>query len=274
MYSTTTGTNNVAVGSWSAYSQTVAQYNTMVGSYAGYTASTASLQTHVGYEAGYAVTSAAGLAAVGYRAGRAVTTGNYNTIIGTNAAYSGTNNLTTGSNNTVIGYNAAVAAAAASNTITLGNASIATLRCQVQTISALSDARDKTDIEDNELGLDFIMALKTRKFRYNPRERYKEQVLDEYGNPVVDEDGNFEYTDGVNDGSKANDYLTEGFVAQELQEVIAAHGAEWLRMVDETNPDKLEAASHKVVIPLVKAVQELAARVVELEAKCATIETP
>ena len=36
-----------------------------------------------------------------------------------------------------------------SNTVVLGNSSITALRCQVQTISSLSDERDKTNIVDS-----------------------------------------------------------------------------------------------------------------------------
>ena len=50
--------------------------------------------------------------------------------------------LTTGVNNTGIGLNAQPSTATVSNTITLGNSSIATLRCQVTTITALSASRN------------------------------------------------------------------------------------------------------------------------------------
>ena len=46
------------------------------------------------------------------------------------------------------------------NSIVLGNASISSLQCNVQSISALSDERDKTDIQDLTLGLDFNVPMR------------------------------------------------------------------------------------------------------------------
>ena len=51
----------------------------------------------------------------------------------------------------------------ASNEITLGDSNIATLRCQVTSITALSDQRDKTAIEDLDLGLKFVNSDETKK---------------------------------------------------------------------------------------------------------------
>ena len=47
-----------------------------------------------------------------------------------------------------------------SNEITLGNSSISSLRCNVNSISSLSDMRDKKNIRDLPLGLDFLMTMK------------------------------------------------------------------------------------------------------------------
>ena len=65
---------------------------------------------------------------IGYQSGDKITTGTTNTVIGSSAASSGTNDLTTGSNNTVIGYNAEATSASVDNQITLGNASVTNFR--------------------------------------------------------------------------------------------------------------------------------------------------
>jgi hypothetical protein len=65
---------------------------------------------------------------VGDTSGDGITTGNQNTILGSGAGSSGTNDLTTGSNNMIIGFNAAASSASVSNEITLGNASVNTFR--------------------------------------------------------------------------------------------------------------------------------------------------
>ena len=95
--------------------------------------------------------------------------------------------------------------------------------------------------------------------------------MDENGKPII-ENGIPKTILDPRDGSKASDKWVEGFVAQELQEVVKNHNAEWLGIVDDSNPDKLEAAPHKVVIPLVKAVQELSAMVDSLKAEIAELK--
>jgi hypothetical protein len=175
---------------------------------------------------------------LGSYTGTAVTTGAQNTLLGMQAGYNGTNNLTTGSNNTVIGYFAATSSSSVSNTVTLGNASIATLRCQVTSITALSDARDKTDVESIPVGLDFINKLNPVTFTWNTRDGAKVGIKD------------------------------TGFIAQELMATEdEAELAEYLQLTYRDNPEKLEATQGRLIPILVKAVQELSAKVAELEAK-------
>ena len=59
--------------------------------------------------------------------------------------------------------------------------------------------------------------------------------------------------------------IRAGFIAQELQE--AQTGSEYLDLVMNENPDKLEAKQGKLIPVLVKAIQELSAKVKELESK-------
>jgi hypothetical protein len=151
--------------------------------------------------------------------------------------------LNTGSNNTVIGFNAAPAAIGSSNTITLGNSSITTIRAQVNTITLLSDARDKTAITALPVGLDFVNSLNPVKFTWQMREPN-------------------EVKDGTSEA---------GFIAQDLKAAQENAGAaDYLGLVYEDNPEKLEASPGKLIPVLVKAIQELSAKVDELEAKLAS----
>lgn len=54
------------------------------------------------------------------------------------------------------------------NTITLGNASITQLRCNVTSITSLSDVRSKTDIElaDTNKLIDALMAIPVKRYRF------------------------------------------------------------------------------------------------------------
>ena len=141
-----------------------------------------------------------------------------------------------GQNNTIIGHDAQPSTTSVQNEITLGNSSIATLRCQVTSITALSDARDKKDIEDANIGLDFINDLRPVKFVWDTR-----------------------------DGAK-KDIKEVGFIAQELDEVQQKHGVEdHLQLVLKNNPDKLEASQGKLIPILVQAIKDLKKELDELK---------
>lgn len=174
--------------------------------------------------------------ALGYFAGSRLDSGNDNTAVGANAMGGATD--LTGSNNTCIGHDAIPSAASVSNEITLGDSNVATLRCQVTSITALSDQRDKTAIEDLDLGLKFINAMKPRKFTWNRR-------------------------DGKWGGKKEI-----GFIAQELHEVeMDFSSTERTRLVSHENPSRLEAQPMNTYPILVKAIQELSAKVDSLQAE-------
>ena len=161
---------------------------------------------------------------VGHLAGRNVTTGIDNTLIGASAGTV----LTTGGNNICIGHNAAASSSNVSNQITLGDTAIASIRAQVTSITALSDRRDKKDIKDLSVGLDFVNSLNPVEFTWNMR-------------------------DGAKVGQKE-----AGFIAQELDEAQQDAGVEELmNLVLKSNPDRLEATPGKLIPVLVRAIQEL-----------------
>jgi hypothetical protein len=217
--------------------------NTVVGAFAMGASNTnklTSFSTAVGYLAGWDSTTN-GQTSIGYAAGYSVS-GTENTFLGYRCGI----NLVTGSNNTLIGARANVSSFSVSNQITLGNSSITQLRCQVTTISGLSDARDKTNIIDIPIGLDFINAIRPVVFEWNHRPEY-----DDEGNEIPNAKR------GTREGS---------FIAQELDAAQQEFDVEdWLAIVAKDNPDKLEAAPAKLIPVLVKAVQELSAKIEELE---------
>ena len=108
----------------------------------------------------------------------------------------------------------------------------------MQSISSLSDARDKTDVVDSPYGLDFVDTLKPRQFKWESRE-----------------------------GEVAFEGETKlGFIAQELLEATDGNN-DVLDLVYENNPDRLEAKYGNLIPVLVKAIQELSTKVKELENK-------
>ena len=268
--SITTGNNNVFVGGEAGGNVTTGVKNVMVGTSAGQSSTTIESQTIVGFGAGSNaagnghvaigaealtdVTISSGGAsvaignlamkdttgdanvAIGSGSGTGITSGVNNTVIGFGAGDSFfANDIGTGSNNTLLGSGTSPSATNVSNEITLGNASIATLRCQVTTISALSDIRDKKNVEELPYGLNIIQALKPVSFDWNMR-----------------------------DGAKV-DIPDFGFIAQDLAAVEDQHDAQRLALTLRNNPDRLEATPGRLIPILVKAIQELTARVEELE---------
>ena len=166
--------------------------------------------------------------AVGYQADATATDSFHRTSIGAS-----TGGNSTGSNITNIGYNAQESSSTVSNEITLGNSSVATLRCAVTSITSLSDERDKTEIKDLGYGLAFIDALQPREFVWDNRAE-------------TNADGEEFYSS--NKGKK--DF---GFIAQEVKEL----DNDTLRLVYDENPEKLELSYGKLVPVLVQAIKEL-----------------
>jgi hypothetical protein len=117
-YLTTTGIQNVAVGTEALRSNTTASNNTAVGYQAGYSNQTGAGATYIGYQAGYSttstsntfigfqsgynVTSAIQNVFVGYWAGLN-TTGSANTFVGAGTSAAAGYSVTTGAKNTILG---------------------------------------------------------------------------------------------------------------------------------------------------------------------------
>ncbi len=239
---------NVMVGSGAGTANTTGAYNSFFGHAAGYANTTGAYNSFFGAAAGTANTTGAYNSFFGQAAGNANTTGSYNAFFGHAAGYSNTtgsensffgrnagSSNTTGINLTCVGYGAQASAVDATNEITLGNANVTTLRCKTQTITALSDRRDKTDIEPIPLGLDFIRDLKPSRWIWNCR-----------------------------DGSRVGDEDT-GFVAQDLDDSQQKFGYEIPGLVFKPTDDRWEASTGKLLTVAIRAIQELAAEVEELK---------
>ena len=259
------GTYNTAIGCEAGLTNSTGTFNTYVGAIAGKLANTTA-NTAVGFGAlsGSNGGSGENTAIGGLTAGN-LTTGSYNVANGAYAlsanltgnnnvsighrtldAHLGSNcvavgkdastNVTTSDNTIAIGYNAQPSTNTVDNEITLGDANITALRCNVTTIASLSDIRDKSNVEDLPVGLDFINALNPVKFDWSRR-------------------------DGSMEGAK-----DIGFIAQDLDSVQDEFNiADYANLVLKENPDKLEASYGKLVPVLVKAVQELSSEVARLK---------
>jgi hypothetical protein len=212
--------------------------NTSLGYNAGFNLTSGSANTLVGAACGGNMNTGLSNTFVGNGVGGTVTSGNSNVFIGTNIA----NGFATftGNNNICIGSQVANPSAGnVSNEITLGDTFITALRCAVTSITSLSDARDKKDVTDLRAGLDFVKSLRPVEFVWDER--------DEVGR---------------------HDIADFGFIAQDLKAAQEdAEMADVLKLVYDSNPEKLEASYGKLLPILVKAIQELAAKVELLESK-------
>jgi hypothetical protein len=174
---------------------------------------------------------------IGINAGSNITSGINNTFLGSN-----TNSSIQSNNSTALGAGASITQ---SNQIVLGNASISSLNCQVTTITGLSDSRDKKNIKDIPIGLDFVNQLHPVQFEWNIRPDIR-----------IDENGN-----EIEVHSERNGDIEAGFIAQELDELQMSTSNEWLGLVNKDNLDKINATPGKLLPVLVKAIQELSAEI-------------
>lgn len=235
---TSGSTDNVALGYRAGLNLSTGGFNTLIGSQAGQSLTSSSANTLVGQNAGNNITTGYDNTCLGNSAGSTITTGSTNVFIGSSTG-NATPNIT-GQGIVLIGSGGVnPSSASAQFEITLGNSFISALRCAQTTITSLSDARDKKEIEELPVGLEFIKGLKPVKFVWDDR----------------NEDGR-------------RDIKDFGFIAQDLKKSQEdAELADTLKLVYESNPEKLEASYGKLIPILVKAIQDLSAKVEALEAK-------
>jgi len=90
--------------------------------------------------------------------------------------------------------------------------SYVSLRCNVQTITSLSDERDKTDILEISEGLDFVSKLKPVSFTWNQR-------------------------DGGRVGIKSAGFIAQDLLKLQNDSLIGEN----LDLVSDSDPEQLEA---------------------------------
>jgi len=269
-----TGGSNTAVGAQAGFSTTSGASNTFVGNSAGSGNTTAGYSTAMGNNA-LAVANRtsdtnAHNTAIGYNSGLVTSTGQFNTYLGSQAGET----VSTGTHNICLGFHADVSAntvtheivigvgesdssaftGAGTETIKIGRASDF-ITCDFgenATWSHSSDERIKKDIKDNELGLNFINELKTVT--------YKKKAPSEY--PKEFEGYNADETERKN--PEKNYY---GFVAQEVKKAMEAVGNKDFPVWSEQKDGMQTLSESQLITPLVKAIQELTARIEKLEGK-------
>jgi len=253
----------------------------------GHKAISASSCVSLGYQVGRTGMSGSYNVLIGRSTAIGLTTGNGNVIIGGNAAQV----LTTGTNNTFVGVSAGAGQSSQSNNsifgyssnckdtlgVTRANSGVfgdniteiltgdneiqigkSTTTVYTYATGTRSDARDKADIKEEELGLNFIEKLKPKQYKWNYREDYRQ----------IDENGNI--TELPNDGSKKRNRFHNGFLAQDIQDTMTELNIDFAGLQNGSvngGTDVYHLAYTEFIAPLVKAVQQLSEKVKILENK-------
>lgn len=258
-------------------------YDTAIGSYALKSTTSGIYNTAVGFQALSANTIGANNTAVGSNALLNLV-GNYasNTAVGYGSLryMQDGSNASSITNSTGLGYNARVSG---SNQVQIGDS--ATTTYVYGTVQNRSDLRDKADIRDTVLGLNFINALRPVDFKWDYREDYFDTVShDVVVETIIDEevDGEIvqktikrkETTEELvvkpKDGKKKRGRYHHGLIAQEVQALIQRTGVDFGGFQDHAVNGGNEVMSigyDELIAPLIKAVQELSAKVAALEGK-------
>ena len=306
-YAITTGSNNIAIGANALLALTVGHGVTAIGSnalgsyvpitwgdddvYGGTFYRPSAGTTAVGENAGYYVTTGLDNTFIGNEAGAGTygqgLTGNFNICVGSNsgnklrtnaggnvivgafAGYSYMGNgaaITTGDSNVLVGSLTDASAADAQNQIvigynitggedsqlTFGKASNI-VQNEFDTDAAwtrTSDRRKKRNIQDDGLGLDFINKLRTVTHQWKPSNEFPKE-WNEYS-----EENNMNLSQ-----------VMHGMIAQEVKQALNEVGCETFGGWKERQDGSQVLSREMFVTPLIKAVQELSAKVAELEAK-------
>ena len=269
-----TADENVAIGFHALAANTTGARNVAIGRYAiGTGVTTGSDNLCIGYNAGLTTTSASSNVAFGANSLTAVTTGGTNTALGRDAMSA----LTTSTNGSALGYQAAVTG---SNQVQLGNASTTTYAYGA--VQNRSDSRDKRDIRDTQLGLDFINKLRPVDFKWDLRDKYKPEMPTPLKSDATSEEkethaeqmsqwlesvklNNIE-SNGTHKGTRYH----HGLIAQEVKSVIEEIGVDFGGYQDHSikgGQDVLSIGYEELIAPLIKSVQELKAELDSLKAE-------
>jgi hypothetical protein len=138
-----------------------------------------------------------------------------------------------------------------------------------------SDSRDKAEIRDTILGLDFINKLRPVDYKWDLREDYREIVdlkdlndLNNLNNSNIDSQKTFEIIEHEKDGSKIRNRFHHGLIAQEIEQVIKENNIDFGGFQDHKingGSDVLTIGYSELFAPLIKAIQELSIEIKNLK---------
>ncbi|WP_207632818.1 tail fiber domain-containing protein [Foetidibacter luteolus] len=246
----TAGTYNTFFGLATGYSNTIGDGNSLFGQNVLGSNISGSWNCSFGFEAGN-MGNTSGNCFFGVRTGFANITGANNTFIGYMADANGSDY----SNSTCIGNTAQLTA---SNQVRLGNSEVTSIGGYADW-SNISDGRFKTGIQENVPGLDFITGLKPVTYHLNVTGINKfvqrNHAVAKEGMPPV------QTAAGKRAMEEKEKIVYSGFVAQEVESAAQKVGFHFSGVDAPKNENDLYGLRYaQFVVPLVKAVQELASQ--------------
>lgn len=262
--SVTTGVSNIAIGYGSFRSLTTGKYGTAIGNNAAGNATTGIYVTAVGSGTLSSLTVGAFNTGVGSGALKNDTSGGFNTALGVAAG----SKITSESYNTFVGYNSG-ATTTYSNTTALGYSSTNTADDQVRigntavksiggyaSWTNLSDARFKDNVQEDVVGLDFIMKLRPVTYTVDVRSLNSFLGVDTIWNNEGDE-GPSENLFIIERIEKSSQIVHTGFIAQEVENAADSVGFNFSGIDKPQNEnDHYGLRYAEFVVPLVKGMQE------------------
>ena len=194
---------------------------------------------------------------------QSLTTGNDNIALG----YQSGDTLTTGTENTIIGSKCDVASADNTNNVIIGNNLTATDKDNAvfigndtnhiendfnadATWNYSSDERQKKDIKDDTLGLEFINDLRPVTYKHKSPSEFPKEWSAYNANDKEPMGGN---------------KTIHGLIAQEVKQALDNQGVDTFSGWSVGDDGRQRISAEKMVMPLIKAVQELSAEVKQLK---------
>ena len=241
LFSNEAGDNNSAIGSKALFLNSDGNNNTAIGTNALYQNSFGNDNTGIGTTALYWNDQGDENIAIGDRAGFGSSTAIFN-----NCTFLGANTYPTVSrtNVTMLGSGIANAQCTGSNQVCLGNTAITSIRAEVTGITAYSDARFKSNVQENIPGLSFISKLKPVTYNQDPT------VLHQiWGTPDS-------LVSNI-DHSEIKEKRFIGFLAQDVEQAAKDSGFEFPGIDVPTNDTEVYSLRYvDFIMPLVKGMQE------------------
>jgi len=299
------GYGNVGLGfNTLSNSPSIGQFNVAIGKNAGqYLGSDSQKNTFIGFGAGRQAQDQVECVMIGSRAGEYITGTRAVFVGGQTSPYASYSNF---GNATILGFQTSVLKSYISNSTVLGydaaNLLTATNQCQIgasgqsvygsSSYNTRSDERDKADISNLEYNaLEFINELKPRQYRWDMRDDYWEVItVKEWLESGLTQEEQAQWEDYIEydennkeielkrrrcerDGSKKRTRLHNGLIAQEVKAAADKLGFDFGGFQHHSvngGADVMSLAYEEFIAPLIGAVQELSAKVTELENKLKT----